>query len=81
MRAGDTVLHKPSGEKLSVAYVEDGRLVPRGWPLTYADAADCELIKSCSDDEHVECLTGMSNMQDRSDPRCRRARLALGMQV
>lgn len=79
MRAGDTVLHRPSGEKWSVAYVEDDRLAWRGWPLGTALVSDCELIRSCSDEEHAKVLTEMAEMRDSSDPRRSRARHALGL--
>lgn len=73
------MLHKPSGEKWSVAYVEDDRLVPRGWPLSEARLTDCELVTVCDDDTHQTVLRDMATMSDQNDPRCRRARIALDM--
>lgn len=80
MRAGDAVLHKPSGETWSVAFVEDGRLCARGWPLSYVPVDECELKRACTDEKHNAVLREMAAMSDSSDPRCRRARLALGME-
>lgn len=40
---GDTVLHKPTGEKWLVACVQDGRLSWVGWPEGTAALSDCEL--------------------------------------
>ena len=79
MRSGDTVLHRPSGEKWSVAYVDGDELVPRGWPLSYAKTADCDLVRACDDATHMLVLRDMAMMSDQSDPRCRYARQALDM--
>lgn len=69
MRTGDTVLHNPSGEKWSVAYVDGNDLVPRGWPLSCARVSDCPLLKQCSDEDNYRILKEMSAMQDHNDPR------------
>ena len=69
MRTGDTVRHKPTGEKWSVAYVEGDDLVPRGWPLSYARVSDCELLNNCSDEDNYRILKEMSTMTDPNDPR------------
>lgn len=79
MRSGDTVLHRPSGEKWSVAFVDADELVPRGWPLSYAKLSDCELLKSCDDETHAVVLRDLAVMSDQSDPRCRYARQVLDM--
>ena len=79
MRAGDTVLHRPSGEKWSVAFVDGDELVPRGWPLSYAKLSDCELVKRCDDEAHQTVLRDMAIMNDQSDPRCQYARRVLNM--
>lgn len=77
MRTGDHVLHKPSGEEWLVAFVEDGRLCACGWPCSLVPATDCELVKSCSDDESRALLAEMASMNDASDPRCSYAKRAL----
>lgn len=58
-RCGDTVLHKPSGEKWLVAYADPARdeLSWSGWPEGYAKLSDCELIRQCSDDEHEKAVS------------------------
>lgn len=58
MKAGDTVKHNPSGETWVLAAVDLGRgeVYPCGWPETIAKAADCVLVKSCSDAESREML-------------------------
>lgn len=66
MRTGDHVLHKPSGETWVVAYVNGDDLAWCGWPHGLARTADCELVKSCSDDEHVELLGEMAKVGDDS---------------
>lgn len=78
MRTGDAVLHKPSGEIWSVAFVEDGRLCARGWPLSLVPVEDCELTRACSDDQHEAVLHEMAAMRG-SDPRRSYARCVLGM--
>ena len=56
MRCGDTVLHKPSGEEWLVAYVDGDDLAWCGWPDGVARKSDCELVRSCTDAEHVARL-------------------------
>lgn len=79
MQTGDTVLHKPSGETWSVAFVEGDELVPRGWPLSYAKVSDCELVTACSWEVRREILRDMAKMINLSDPRRQYARRALGL--
>ncbi len=52
IRTGDTVLHRPSGEKWLVAYVHGEYLAWCGWPEGEAKLEDCELLKSCTDEQH-----------------------------
>lgn len=78
MRAGDVVIHKPSGETWSVAFVEDGRLCARGWPLSLDPVEHFELKRACSDEEHRKVLEEMARMTG-SDPRRSYARRALGL--
>lgn len=47
IKAGDSVLHKPSGETwfvLGVNY-KAGKLCVAGWPPTIANIVDCELVE------------------------------------
>ena len=46
-RAGDTVLHRPSGETWYVLGVsrERDKIAPAGWPVCTARLSDCELIE------------------------------------
>lgn len=78
MRTGDAVIHKPSGETWSVAFVEDGRLCAIGWPLSLVPVEDCELKRACTDEQHQEILREMASMSG-SDPRRSYARRVLGM--
>lgn len=78
MRAGDAVLHKPSGQTWSVAFVADGRLCARGWPLSLDPLEHFELVRACTDEQHRKVLEEMAEMIG-SDPRRTYARRALGM--
>ncbi len=56
-RAGDEVLHRPTGETwLLICDEENGVVAPGGWPDTRASASDCELVRAASDDERLETL-------------------------
>jgi hypothetical protein len=52
MRTGDHVLHRPTGEHWTVAWVDEKRdeLGWCGWPEGYAKLSDCELQQAASDD-------------------------------
>lgn len=52
-RCGDHVLHRPSGETWVVAYSEGNDLCAAGWPDEIAKTSDCEIIKRCTDEEHL----------------------------
>lgn len=56
---GDHVLHKPSGEKWVVAFVDHDRLWWCGWPEGTAALADCELIKKATAAERHNLLVDM----------------------
>jgi len=75
MRTGDTVLHKPTGERWVVAFVDGPRLSWVGWPPGYAKTSDCELVKECGDDESNALLKRLAEMKD--DARGRWARYQL----
>lgn len=55
-RAGDHVFHRPTGETWVVAYCEGDDLAWCGWPDGLARTSDCEIVKRCSDEEHVAWL-------------------------
>lgn len=71
MKTGDEVLHKPSGERWVVAAVMGiNRISPMGWPMTLAAQSDCELIRECSEDEHVRDVLAVAKSQGEcGDPR------------
>jgi hypothetical protein len=75
MRAGDTVLHKPTGEEWLVAYVEGDDLAWCGWPDGLARTGDCELVRACSDEEHVRRLRALAAAD--AGRRSRKAQIAL----
>jgi hypothetical protein len=75
---GDTVLHKPSGETWTVAYVRGDHLSWCGWPEGIAILSDCELVKAASDDERMSLLQQMARMEG-NDSRGRYARWRLGI--
>lgn len=51
-KAGDTVLHRPTGETWSlVADEKDGWVTPGGWPPSQGRAEDCKLVEAVPQDE------------------------------
>jgi hypothetical protein len=53
-RAGDEVLHVPTGETwLLIVDEENGVVVPAGWPDTRAQASDCSLVRAATDVERL----------------------------
>lgn len=73
-RAGDIVHHEPTGEDWVVAYVDGEKLAWCGWPAGEANAADCWLKKSVSDDEHLNWLFEIAKSDGK---RARMARIAI----
>lgn len=66
-RAGDIVLHKPSGEEWQLACDEDrGEVLPCGWPACIAEAADCTLAKAATDDERTKMLSEWAGGHSRN---------------
>jgi hypothetical protein len=56
-RAGDTVLHAPSGETWLLACDEDGgRVVACGWPESLVPASECSLVEAATDADRLELL-------------------------
>lgn len=72
-RAGDRVLHKPSGETWVVAYVDGDYLAWCGWPEGEAKVSDCTLVKRCSDDEHIKQLESLANSRGKRSYRAQAA--------
>jgi hypothetical protein len=68
------VLHRPTGETWTVAYVDGDRMSWCGWPPGEAMVSDCDLIERASDALHLDILRQCSEMQDRGDKRCVMAR-------
>lgn len=58
IRAGDHVLHAPSGEIWVVAWADPSTndLAWCGWPDGIARLSDCTLVKAVSDAEHQQKL-------------------------
>lgn len=79
-RSGDSVHHEPSGEDWVLAFgdLEDGtgKVSPAGWPVCLAEASDCTLLESASDDEHMDMLSKVAKIRGDhgSDFRAVRAR-------
>lgn len=63
MDTADIVLHKPTGERWVVAYVQGERLSWCGWPEGTALVADCELVTPARPDERLELLRRLAAMQ------------------
>jgi len=56
-RAGDIVKHRQTGQTWELAVdEEDGKVMPNGWPESLADAKDCTLVTSGTDEARVENL-------------------------
>lgn len=73
IKTGDTVLHRPTGEHWTVAYVQGKRLAWCGYPEGEADLTDCELLESCSEEERITTLRNWAKPNLRSDARGRYA--------
>jgi hypothetical protein len=78
MNTADTVLHRPTGETWTVAYVHGDELCPCGWPETIAQVSDCELVKSATEEERDDLLHELSQMAE-PDSRGRHARWELAL--
>ena len=63
-RAGDHVLHKPSGETWVVAFADEENVAPCGWPNSLAKRSDCEIVKYVHDREHYELLQELARLDD-----------------
>ena len=56
IRCGDHVHHRPSGEDWLVAWCDGDDLQWCGWPSGIGRTADCDLVKACSDAEHIKLV-------------------------
>jgi len=64
---GDTVHHRPTGEKWIVARAASEHVWPAGWPPCRALAVDCELLEKATP-ERVEWLKKhLKNLPDDDD--------------
>lgn len=81
-RAGDGVMHRPSGEKWTLACDEDsGCVYPMGWPESRAQAADCDLLRAATDAQRADILTRAANLRNGDDMRARLARRQLSQHM
>lgn len=84
IRTGDTVFHRPSGERWLVACVRDEQLSWCGWPEGWAQLSDCELVKTCTDEQHWKLVEEIArSSQDHRGRYCRwllEQRIAQGAQ-
>lgn len=64
IKTGDTILHKPSGEKWVVAFADAGYVCACGWPESYGKEEDCEIIESVSEDESLILLRKIASKQN-----------------
>lgn len=77
LRAGDHVLHRPSGEKWVLACDEDhGEIICCGWPETFAKASVCERIKAATDKERLSTLRDVARITDQRRGSLARVQLA-----
>lgn len=70
-RAGDHVLHTPTGETWVVAYVDGEDLTWGGWPDGMARTHDCTVTYRCTDEEHVAMLHQIAASDGRRGLRAR----------
>lgn len=55
-RCGDVVFHRPSGERWIVAWAEGDDLAWTGWPNGVARLSDCDVVRRCTDAQHVKAV-------------------------
>ncbi len=68
-RCGDTVLHRPTGDLLEVAWAYGDDFAWFGWPDGRARLSDCDLIERCSDEEHAKAVSQWLDVERRPDER------------
>jgi hypothetical protein len=60
-RAGDVVIHEPTGEEWVLACDEDnGDVYPAGWPTTIARAGQCRIVWPAWDNTRVDMLRSVA---------------------
>lgn len=59
---GDSVFHRPTGERWLVACVRDDLLSWVGWPEGSANLADCELVRKATPESRRKLLEEMAAM-------------------
>lgn len=59
---GDIVKHIPTGEEWVVAFNENGRLSPCGWPESLAETSDCVLVEKATDEKRIELEQRLLNL-------------------
>lgn len=69
---GDVVLHRPSGEKWTVACVQGEYLSWCGWPEGEAKLSDCDLVRKATPGERLRLLHELAAISE-SDHRQRYA--------
>ena len=62
MDTGDIVIHKPTGEKWVVAFVDGERLSWCGWPEGLAYTKDCVLLEHARPEERLTLLHQLATM-------------------
>ena len=68
---GDVVLHRPSGQKLVVAYADAARndLGWCGWPEGIARLSDCELVEKATPQERARLIAAWAGKDRGNDHR------------
>ena len=66
IKAGDTIRHVPSREKWTVAARQGEYIICCGWPETMAPITDCDLIRSCTEEEEVKQLRETANIRGQT---------------
>ena len=68
--AGDVVRHGPTGEEWVLACDEErGEVMPCGWPMCIAKAADCVLVTAATNTARAQMLTTWSEKRDSESSR------------
>lgn len=76
MRAGDHVLHRPTGETWVLAAVDGEDVLWAGWPPGRARLADCELLTAATDAVHRDMVDRCRDLRGDSGELDDRARVS-----
>ena len=68
-RTGDSVLHRPTGEKW-FAWADENEAICCGWPETMVLAPDCEPIRAATDEQHWKLVEETRNPARSRQQRC-----------